>query len=93
MRNKDKAFDYLAEEYDKLTPKAPEVDPDLDKMKELEDKILDRLADKMTEMLAASNNMTVEELQNAEAEIEKQIVSDSNINNKEGDIENGDNKG
>ena len=90
MRNKEKAFDYLAEEFDKSTPKAPEVDPDLDKMKELEDKILDRLADKMTEMLAASNNMIIEEFQNSQDEIDKFIVSDSIIN-KEGENENGNN--
>ena len=92
MRNKEKAFDYLAEEYDKITPKAPEADPDLDKMKELEDKIMDRIAEKMTEMLAASNNMTIEEFQNSQDDIDKLIVSDSNMN-KEGENENGNNEG
>lgn len=85
MRNKDKAFDYLAEEYEKLTPKAPEVDPDIDKMEEMESRIMDKI-----------ESMLDEKLQSIPKPEENKDMSDSKPLdqdiNKEGENDNGDNE-
>lgn len=84
MRNKEKAFDYLAEEYEKLTPKAPEEDPDLDNMKEMETRIMDKI-----------ESMLDEKLQSIPKPEDGKDMSDSSKpldqDNKEGENENGDN--
>lgn len=85
MRNKEKAFDYLAEEYEKLTPKAPEEDPDLDKMKDMESRIMDKI-----------ESMLDEKLQSIPKPEEVKDMSDSkplDQEHKEGENENGDNQG
>lgn len=87
MRNKDKAFDYLAEEYEKLTPKAPEADPDIDKIEEMESRIMDKI-----------ESMLDEKLQSIPKPEEVKELSDSKpidqeVDNKEGEYNNGDNEG
>lgn len=84
MRNKEKAFDYLAEEYEKLTPKAPEVDPDLDKIEEMESRIMDKI-----------ESMLDEKLHSIPKPEEVKDMSDSKPLDqeiKEGDIEDGNNE-
>ena len=83
MRNKDKAFDLLAEEYDKLTPKAPEVDPDLDKIEEMESRIMDKIESMLDEKLQA--------IPKPEEVKDMSDSKDQEIENKEGENENGDN--
>lgn len=87
MRNKDKAFDYLAEEYEKLTPKAPDADPDLNKMEEMESRIMDKI-----------ESMLDEKLQNIPKPEDNKELSDSKpidqeVDNKEGENNNGNNEG
>ena len=60
MKNKDKAFDFLNEEYQKILPDNSGVDEDTNKIEEIESRIYDRLESMIDQKLKDYENKAAE---------------------------------